>query len=70
VSYVDQCEQCGLDFEYGDNYQGWMICKCGGYAYAFCRDDGGRKGCGHTTYDPPMQGDTCKRVSFGYEGTS
>jgi hypothetical protein len=41
--------------------------KCGGHAYAYCREDKG--GCGETTYDPPIV-DTCRRVSFGYEGTS
>jgi len=35
--------------------------------YAYCRAD--KQGCGETTYIPPM-GETCRRVSFGYEGTS
>jgi hypothetical protein len=46
---------------------GWRPCRCGGHRYAYWRKHNG--GCGKTTYDPPMQDDTCRPVSFGYEST-
>jgi hypothetical protein len=61
------CATCGREFKYGQVLHGWSPCKCGGHAYAYCREDKG--GCGETTYDPPIVG-TCRRGSFGYEGTS
>jgi hypothetical protein len=64
----DQCASCGRTFEYGRVLFGFTPCQCGGHAYAWCRDDDGREGCGHTTYSPPVDDETCRRVSFGYEG--
>jgi hypothetical protein len=64
----DRFASCGRTFAYGLVLYGFQPCRGGGHAYAYCRDDEG--GCGETTYDPPTQDDTCKRVSFGYEGTS
>ena len=60
------CATCGREFKYGQVLHGWSPCKCSGHAYAYCREDKG--GCGDTTYNPPI-GETCRRVSFGYEGT-
>ena len=60
------CTSCGRKFGYGLVLYGFEPCKCGGHTYAYCREDKG--GCGETTYDPPVA-ETCRRVSFGYEGT-
>jgi hypothetical protein len=63
------CEHCGREFDLSQVFVGWHPCQCSsGHMHAHCRADA--RGCGHTTYDPPMQDDTCRRVCFGYEGTS
>ena len=61
------CQFCGREFAYGNVLFGFEPCKCGGHKYAYCRED--KQGCGETTYIPPM-GQTCRPVSFGYEGAS
>jgi hypothetical protein len=65
---IDQCSHCGRTFGPNLVLIGWHPCRCGGHGYAYCRKSKG--GCGQTTYDPPMQDGTCRRVSFGFEGTS
>ena len=64
----DECAYCGRMFGKNLVLIGWQPCRCGGHTYAYCRKD--KDGCGKTTYDPPMRDDTCRRVSFGYEGTT
>jgi hypothetical protein len=64
-----KCEACGRVFSYDLVLYGWSPCRCGGHAYAFCRDDK-PGGCGHMTYNPPIRPETCPHASFGYEGTS
>ena len=61
------CQFCGREFAYGNVLFGFEPCKCGGHMYAYSRED--KQGCGATTYIPPMRA-TCRRIRFGYEGTS
>jgi hypothetical protein len=62
------CAHCGRYFGPNQVLIGFTPCRCGGHMYAYCREDAG--GCGETTYDPPVSDETCRRVSFGYEGTT
>jgi len=66
---LDRCASCGQEFQPGRVLIGYSPCRCGGHHYAWHRDDK-PGGCGATTYDPPVSDETCRRVSFGYEGTS
>jgi hypothetical protein len=68
MQQIEACSSCGRTFGPGTVLYGFTPCRCGGHRYAYCREDKG--GCGRTTYDPPMRDDACRRVSFGYEGTS
>ena len=62
------CATCGREFKYGQVLHGWSPCKCGGHAYAYCRED--TSGCGMTTCSPRVDREkTCRRINFGYEGT-
>jgi hypothetical protein len=66
---LSHCGACGEEFGAGRVLSGWTPCICGGHGYAWHRDDK-PGGCGYTTYDPPILDETCRAVSFGYEGTS
>jgi hypothetical protein len=65
---IEQCASSGRTLGQNLVLFGFQPCKCGGHMYAYCREDKG--GCGETTYSPPVTDETCRRIGFGYEGTS
>lgn len=62
----DRCPNCDREFGPYRVLVGWHPCLCGGHRTRYCREDTG--GCGHESYDPPLDERTCRTVRQGFTG--